>query len=265
MFSISLQCLSFLFVLLFSFSCKSTTERLFDPRDSKDEQVKTLVGFLLFDETERTDILIASSFISLQSLNGDNIDIYEIQEMDEAKSIFKGGSTKLGFYYFEEEEKTYVSYSYSSKNSMYNPNVLDGNKEYLIRELKWTRGCGERCTISMNSRLNPFKSYNTLKIKGKPGEIVFLGIYTIKTKAVPGSTSLFSNKGNFTIEFNQILDDSEFYHRKIDPDREKEIFDLKYGKNQKSAEIKFLRSIIEMQKEGFWHTKAKEKLKLIEN
>ncbi|TGL57059.1 hypothetical protein EHQ59_00040 [Leptospira kemamanensis] len=264
MFSILLRCILILFILCFSFSCKSTTERLFDPRDNKDEEVKTLVGFLLFDETVRTDVLIASSFISLQPLTGENIDIYEIQELDESKNAFKGGSTKSGFYYFEEEEKTYVSYANASKNSMYNPNVLDGNKEYLIRELKWTRGCGDRCTISMNSRLNPFKSYNTLKIKGKPGEIVFLGIYTIKTKEVPGSTSLFSNKGNFTIEFNPILDDSEFYYRKIDPDREKQIFDLKYGKNQRSAEIKFLQSIIEMQKEGFWYTKAKEKLKLLE-
>lgn len=264
MFFIQSSYFRILFFLILCFSCKSTTERLFDPRDSNDEKVKTLVGFILFDETERTDILIPSSYVYLQSLDGENIEIYEIEELDETKETFKGVSTKSAFYYFEEEEKTYVSYANSAKNSMFNPNVLNGNKEYLIRELKWVRSCGDKCRVNMNSRLNPYKSYKTLKIKGKPGEIVFLGIFTIKTKVIPSSTSMFSNKSNFTIEFNQILDNSEFYQRKMDPDQEKRIFDLKFGKNQKSAEIKFLQSVAEMQREGFWYTKAKEKLKSLE-
>jgi len=37
-------------------------------------------------------------------------------------------------------------------------------------------------------------------------------------------------------------------------------FDPQFGKNQKSAEIQFLKSILEMQKSGFWYEKAKEKL-----
>ncbi|WP_135692718.1 hypothetical protein [Leptospira mtsangambouensis] len=250
--------------MILSFSCKSTTERLFDPRDKKDESGKTLVGFILFDETERTDILIASSFVSLQSLRGENIEIFEVEEIDETRESFKGNSTKNPFYYFEEEEKSYVSYSNSAKNSSFNPNILNGDKEYLIRELKWTRSCGDKCRVNMQSRLNPYKSYKTLKINGKPGEIVFLGIFTIKTKVIPESTSLFSNKSSFTIEFNQVQDNSEFYQRRMDPDQEKWIFDLKSGKNQKSAEIKFLQSIMEMQKTGFWYNKAKEKLKTLE-
>ncbi|WP_205270767.1 hypothetical protein [Leptospira chreensis] len=237
---------------------------MFDPRDAKEEGKKTLVGFLLFDETERKDILIASSFTYLQSLDGENIEIFEIEEIDETKEIFKGQSTKSPFYYYEEEEKSYVSYSHSSKKSMFNPNVLNGDKEYLVRELKWVRSCGDKCRMNMNSRLNPFKSHKTLKIKGAPGEIVFLGIFTIKTKVIPSSTSLFSSSANFTIEFNQILDNSEFYQRRIDPDQEKQIFDLKFGKNQRSAEIRFLQSIVEMQKTGFWHAKAKQKLQSLE-
>ncbi|MCW7489478.1 hypothetical protein [Leptospira meyeri] len=266
MFSIQLN--FFRVLLIFTsflfFSCKSTSERLFDPRDTKDENTKTLVGFILFDETERTDVLIASSFVSLQPLSGENIEIFEVEEIDEPRDNFKGRSTKNAFYYFEEEENLYISYSNSAKNSEFNPNVLNGDKEYLIRELRWTRSCGDKCRVNMQSRLNPYKSYKTLKIKGKPGEIVFLGIFTIKTKVIPDSTSLFSNKSSFTIEFNQIQDNSEFYQRRIDPNQEKWIFDLKFGKNQRSAEIKFLQSIMEMQKTGFWYNKAKEKLKTLE-
>ncbi|TGL85964.1 hypothetical protein EHQ68_09355 [Leptospira congkakensis] len=266
MFSIQLNIVQILFLVfvVLNFSCKSTTERLFDPKDSVDENKKTLIGFILFDETERKDVVITSSYAYLQALAGDNIELYEIEELDETKDTFKGSSTKSSFYYYEEEEMSYISYSYSPKKTMFNPSMLNGDKEYLIRGLKWVRSCGNNCSMNMNSRLNPFKSYKTLKIKGAPGEIVFLGIFTIKTKVIPSSTSLFSNSSSFTIEFNQILDNSEFYQRKIEPDQEKQIFDLKFGKNHRSAEIRFLQSIVDMQKTGFWYSKAKEKLKSLE-
>ncbi|XDD47515.1 hypothetical protein AB3N60_05355 [Leptospira sp. WS39.C2] len=256
--SVLILFLTFLFIL---FGCKSTTERVYDPRDSKSEAKDTLVGFILFDETERKDILIASSFVSLQPLSGENVKIDEVIEIDSALDVYRGSYIKTSFNYYEEEKESYVSYSNHPKASIFNPNKLDGGKEYLIRELNWTRSCGDKCRVSMNSRLNPFKSFETLRIIGKPGEIVFLGIFTIKTITVPGSSSVLSGTSNFKIEFNQILDQSEFYQRRIDPDQEKRIFDLQFGKNQKSAEIQFLKSIIEMQKSGFWYEKAKVKLK----
>lgn len=256
--------LFFIFLIFLNWSCKSTTERLFDPRDIKEESRKTLIGFILLDETERKDIVNISNIAYLQPLYGENIELFEIVEIDETKEKFNGISTKSSFYYYEEEEKSYVSYSHSPKDVIFNPNVLNGEKEYLIREMKWVRSCGDKCRVNMHSRLNPHKSLKTLKIKGVPGEIVFLGIFTIKTKVIPSSTSLFSSSANFTFEFNQILDNSEFYQRKIDPDQEKNIFDLKFGKNQRSAEIKFLQSIVEMQKTGFWYTKAMEKLKSLQ-
>ncbi|TGL09671.1 hypothetical protein EHQ42_17375 [Leptospira levettii] len=248
----SVLILFFTYVFI-SAGCKATTERVFDPSDSKSETKNTLVGFLLLDETEQKDFSIAVSYVSLQPLSGENVKIDEIVELNPSLDIYRGSYIKTSFYYFEEEKESYVSFSNHPKKSIFNPNKLDGEKEYLIRELNWTRSCGNKCRISMNSRLNPFKSVNTLKIKGKPGEIVFLGIYTIKTNQIPGTSS-------FTIEFNRISDDSEFYHRRIDPLQEKIIFDPQFGKNQKSAEIQFLKSILEMQKSGFWYEKAKEKL-----
>lgn len=41
------------------------------------------------------------------------------------------------------------------------------------------------------------------------------------------------------------------------------IFDPQFDKNQKSAEIQFLKTILEMQKSGFWYEKAKENLKIL--
>ncbi|MCW7462037.1 hypothetical protein [Leptospira limi] len=240
--------------LLISAGCKATTERVFDPSDPKSEAKNTLVGFLLLDETERNNLAIAVSYVSLQPLLGENVKIDEIVELNPSLDIYRGSYIKTSFYYFEEEKESYVSFSNHPKKSIFNPNKLDGDKEYLIRELNWTRSCGDKCRINMNSRLNPFKSVNTLKIKGTPGEIVFLGIFTIKTNQISGTS-------NFSVEFNRISDDSEFYHRRIDPVQEKIIFDPQFGKNQKSAEIQFLRSILEMQKSGFWYEKAKENLK----
>ncbi|PJZ87007.1 hypothetical protein, partial [Leptospira levettii] len=161
----SVLILFFTYVFI-SAGCKATTERVFDPSDSKSETKNTLVGFLLLDETEQKDFSIAVSYVSLQPLSGENVKIDEIVELNPSLDIYRGSYIKTSFYYFEEEKESYVSFSNHPKKSIFNPNKLDGDKEYLIRELNWTRSCGNKCRISMNSRLNPFKSVNTLKIKG---------------------------------------------------------------------------------------------------
>ncbi|TGK81975.1 hypothetical protein EHQ24_11885 [Leptospira noumeaensis] len=254
---VSLSIISFL-ISFIVFNCKTLETRLLDPANSAEEKEQTLVGFLLLDDEKSDAKASATLEVTVQALDASNFSINMVTEKegDKVKDAVPMPSEIL---YHEEEELSYVTYSKFIKNT-FAGFVLDSNKEYYIGRMSWSRYCGDRCKTLLNLSLEPQISYDTLKIKGKPGEIVFLGVYMINAIQDKESKSFFSNKVKIKPEFEKIEKDSPIWNKKFPNYIQSHLFDSESGINEKSAEIKFLLNIINVQKKGYWKEKAEKRL-----
>ncbi|WP_167884300.1 hypothetical protein, partial [Leptospira ilyithenensis] len=220
-----------LFFLLLGFCfvslshCKTYALRLPDPGSEAEIQTLTVYGFAIFKV--RKNLISEHAF----PLHGKDL-------------VFSSSTNAVD---------TNLSFPSIALDS-YHVLLGKAKQNYILSEIGWTEICGNNCVLKFHANLNPNESKSALPLEGKPGEIRFLGIYYLH----------LSPQGKLKNEFQGKLE--EGYSRFADDSLEsfkEHLFENPEDTSQKSAEIKFLKSFIQSQKEGYWKDKAEEKLNLI--
>lgn len=253
-----------LLIFFFTLGCNSIEYRIQNPSKAE-EKSQTLVGFLILDDYKFNAKDPNLSEVDLSSIASSNFIIFDYHTKKPDSSLLI--DTKNPKYVEEDGEKVSYGKSLDLLEAAY---LVDSKKEYYLGFLQWDRFCNF-CNNPVRAKLplEPQKSFSTLKIKGKPGEIVFLGVYTIamkkKEKEVTLSSffSLSSEDPNIIVEFDRALPDSPIWKKEWSHFSSFLHFDREYGFNERSAEISFLKKIIETQKNGYWKEKAETRLKEI--
>ncbi len=141
----------------------------------------------------------------------------------------------------------------------YNVLILQPNKEYSLHQLEWAEICGDRCILKRNLKVDPADS--VLNFKGKPGEIVFLGVFQVTDKNTKNNKSSSQDPSIAFLEDGfKALANPKF---RWDPEFKRKISDNKEEISFRSAEIRFLKTILQEQPDGYWKEKAENQLKLL--
>ncbi|BDA80829.1 hypothetical protein LPTSP3_g37590 [Leptospira kobayashii] len=219
----------FFLLLVFCFVslsyCKTSALRLPDPGSEAEVQTQTVYGFAIFKV--RKNLISEHPF----PLHGKDLVFSSPTNLVDTNFAFP--STALDSYHV----------------------LLGKSKQsYILSEIGWTEVCGNNCVLKFHANLNPNESQSALPLEGKPGEIRFLGVYYLH----------LSPQGKLKNEFQGKLEEgySQFADDSLESFKE-HLFENPQDISPKSAEIKFLKSFIRLQKEGYWKDKAEEKLNSI--
>ncbi len=218
-------CLLLEFCFVFLTHCKTSALRLPDPGSEAEIQIQTVYGFAIFKV--RKNLISEHPF----PLHGKDLVFSSPTNIVDTNLPFS--STALDSYHV----------------------LLDKAKQnYILSEIGWTEVCGNNCVLKFHANLNPNESKSTLPLEGKPGEIRFLGVYYLQ----------LSPQGKLKNEFQGKLEEgySHFADDSLENFKE-HLFENPKDISQKSAETKFLKSLIRLQKEGYWKDKAEERLNSI--
>ncbi|MCW7503270.1 hypothetical protein [Leptospira paudalimensis] len=253
--------INFLFLLLLTLGCNSVEYRIQNPSKTE-EKNQTLVGFLILDDYKFNAKDPNLSEVDLSSIAPSDFVIYDYKTKSPELSLLI--DKKNPKYVEEDGEKISYGKSLDLLEAAY---LLDSKKEYYLGFLQWNRFCNF-CNNPVRAKLvlEPQKSFSTLKIKGKPGEIVFLGIYTVAMKkeekevSLRSFFSLSSEDPNMIVEFDRANPDSPIWKKKWSHFSSFLHFDREHGFNERSAEIAFLKKIIKTQNKGYWKDKAEKRL-----
>lgn len=248
-----------LFLILFlSLNCFSSEIRLQNPADSNDAKNQTLVGFIILDDISDNAQEASNSSINVHPILSTGMVIHDVQTKDRVESLLINQKP------IETVEANGEKISYAHRIETLTPTFnLDSRKDYYLGYMQWERFCNY-CSKPTTYKINfePQKSISTLKIKGKPGEIVFLGIYRVSvTRENFNFSDFVSNKTKkIDYAFERILPNSPFWQKDLSEYGIWSRFDQENGYNERSAEIKFLKTIIELQQKGYWKEKAEKRL-----
>ncbi|XDD45862.1 hypothetical protein AB3N60_14240 [Leptospira sp. WS39.C2] len=242
-------------------SCNFTDVRLQNPKDLTEAKNLSLVGFVIVDDLN-DDVQDASAMmLKVYPILSTGMFLFDVQTKSPIESL---SDAKKPMVTVEEDgEKVSYTNQYVTSTPTY---LIDSRKEHYLGYLYWDRFCNY-CSNPTRYKLNfePQKSISTLKIKGKPGEIVFLGFYKISVIRENFDIKDFlSNKSkDLDYKFERIPSDSPFWKKDFRDYSIWSKFDREHGFNERSAEIKFLKEIMETQKKGYWFDKAEKRLKEI--
>lgn len=249
---------------LSSYGCNTIEYRVQEPIKGQDIN-QSLVGFVVFDDLKFDSKDPSSPSLEFYTIMPKDYVIFDYQtKQPEASLVLDKKNPK-----FVEEDGEKISYGKSLDLTWDAAFLIDSKKEYYLGYLQWERFCNF-CNNPVRAKLNlePKKSFSTLKIKGKPGEIVFLGVYTVAMKREKKDTtlgslfSLSSDGPNIISEFERIQPDSPIWKKELNL-LASPAFDNEHGFNERSAEIAFLKRVIKAQKKGYWKEKAEKQLKEI--
>ncbi|WP_411821461.1 hypothetical protein [Leptospira sp. 'Mane'] len=206
-------------------NCKTSAIRVPDPGTEAEIQTQTVYGFTIFKV--RKNLLSEHPF----SLHGkDLVFVSQTNPQNTNAPELPIQSTSLDSYH-----------------------VLLGqtNLRYILSEIAWTEVCGNNCVLKFHANLNPEESKLALPLEGKPGEIRFLGVFYLH----------LSPQGNLKNDFKGKLEEgySQFEDDSLESFKP-HIFENPQNISLKSSEIKFLKSFVQLQKDGYWKNKAEEKL-----
>lgn len=260
----SLHSIIIILLSLSSIGCNSIEYRVQEPIKGQ-EINQSLVGFVVFDDLKFDSKDPNSPSLEFHTIMPRDYVIFDFQTKQPESSVVLDKKNPK----FVEEDGEKVSYGKSLDLTGEAAFLIDSKKEYYLGYLQWERFCNF-CNNPVRAKLSlePQKSFSTLKIKGKPGEIVFLGVYTVAMKREKKETtlgsffSLSSDSPNIISEFDRIQPDSPIWKKEFNLFASY-IFDNEHGFSERSAEIAFLKKVIEAQKKGYWKELAEKRLREI--
>ncbi|MGV3666467.1 MAG: hypothetical protein ACO1NV_10060 [Leptospira bouyouniensis] len=249
---------SLLLSLILFLSCNFTDVRLQNPKDQTDAKNQTLVGFVIIDDLNDDAQDASAMILKVYPILSNGMFIFDAQTKSPIESL---SNEKKPMVTVEEDgEKVSYTNQYITTTPTY---IIDSRKDHYLGYLYWDRFCNY-CSNPTRYKLNfdPQRSISTLRIKGKPGEIVFLGFYRISVIRENFDIKDFmSNKTkDLDYKFERIPSDSPFWKKDFRDYSIWSKFDPDHGFNERSAEIKFLKVIVENQKKGYWKEKAEKRL-----
>ncbi|TGK81117.1 hypothetical protein EHQ19_15995 [Leptospira montravelensis] len=250
--------LSLFLPLFLNLSCNFADVRIQNPKDLTEAKNQTLVGFVIVDDLNDDAQDASAMILKVYPIYSKGMFLFDAQTNSPIESL---SNEKKPIVTVEEEgEKVSYTNQFDSSTPTY---LLDSRKEHYLGYLYWDRFCNY-CSNPPRYKINfnPQKSISTLKIKGKPGEIVFLGFYKISVIRENFDIKDFiSNKTkNLDYKFERISANSPFWEKDFKDYSIWSKFDRDHGFNERSAEIKFLKDIIANQKKGYWKEKAEQRL-----
>lgn len=142
--------------------------------------------------------------------------------------------------------------------------VPDLKQKYVLSSISWSERCGKYCTRNITCTIDPEFSFKSIPIQAKQGQINFIGIYKIDFRiATDGNSSCYDDHRDMHFKVMPILTGGE-------PTILKEVIsnlseEFYFGQQVEPiyAEIKFLRDLIEVQRDGYWKLRAEERLNVL--
>ncbi|EOQ98335.1 hypothetical protein LEP1GSC195_0646 [Leptospira wolbachii serovar Codice str. CDC] len=246
-----------LITLFLNFTCAADV-RLLNPIDSNEAKNQTLVGFIILDDLNNDAQDASAMILKVHPILSTEMVIFDWQSKTPVENLSNAKKPMVTV----EEDGEKVSYTNQLVTST--PTfILDSRKDHYLGYMQWERFCNH-CSKPTSYRINlePQKSFSTLKIKGKPGEIVFLGIYRVSvTKEDFNINQILTNQARkLDYVFERISPNSPFWQKDFRDYYIWSKFEKEYGYNERSAEIKFLKNIINGQQKGYWKEKAEKRL-----
>ncbi|NCQ79455.1 MAG: hypothetical protein GPI99_15395 [Microcystis aeruginosa W13-15] len=246
--------------------CSSKYVRLNNPETEKEKAEYGIVGFGLFviQTTQDSNSKINDDDGFISSIDYNSTQFQRITSVDTKNNLLQ---TSLflkdeplpveeidGVKYFRsnitEDINQDNTYKYFGLN-------LKSTNEYILDKLRSSYPCGNGnyCTFSL--RIPEKNSYDTMKIKGKPGEITFLGNYIV---------NIITDKAGFLGIGRELSVRLEPVNNFLLNTKSNTMIENFFGSEERTEigmEINFLKKFSNLQGSGYWKEKAETRIRLL--
>jgi hypothetical protein len=251
-------------LVLTGFNCKTPPTRLYNPQTSIIGEKQAIFGFGHYRAFEipifgkRASVYSNFNFVEIISVNDANKTVISSPVLPEPPVSLK------------ENDIETLNSNFSNNNGFQTILILDPNKKYAIKSIRFMQKCGSNCRREILLNLSLYDSYKTLPIHAQAGEIKYAGVFKFtdvetsnddpdgllvlspdplynaiiegignqkKQKSIVGSEDGTLTRSKFTDEINLLYESDK---------------DLSF----KSSRKKFLVEFLKIQKSGFWFEKA---------
>ncbi len=282
---LQLKIIGILSSLLFLFHCTAKDIRLADPATPEESAKQGVVAFGVYVYGDRPYSLFREWYgyapvvdVSLVEVTVVDNKNRKIETLPFLKTEFlKSTNDSNTDFYVSNYLRVTVNPTHTNKELNIRNNLPEpvnpihafirpnSKKEYTIESVSFEINFDNRMS-KVICPLNQYDSLTTLPLKPLAGKVTFLGLFRLTGTLASnedGSCSTNTRVGFISGNSKPILnrsDESEVANR-MKPYAE--YFHLENKLDPKNAELKFLRGVINVQKEGYWRIKAEERLAVL--